>query len=126
MYSKESMPLVIKLTADRDIILSSKWDIISILITQNGEEKEGIFSMPALGIHRYSYELEIDKSKYLILDASERLKCYEWELPSGIYEMNIELLFYELIENKKHRMHTLAANGKFQFDSGDLYINDIQ
>lgn len=113
IYTTESIPIMFKLITDRDIELSSKWDVKSILILQDGEEKEGIFSTPALGLKQGTYFLEKRQFKYFSLDICERMRGYDWDLPVGRYELNIEIMFYEVGEDEKYYYHILEAGGEF-------------
>ena len=105
--TNDSIPIILKLTSNTEIKLTSKWDIRRITLSKNVEEINGFSSTPALGIHKGFWTISKDKPKYLVIDLNYYKDIMAPIVPDE-YQINIVIILYEVID-EKYKIHELQS-----------------
>ena len=102
----KSIPIVLKITSDKQEDISDKIDMKEIMLYKNGKEAFGSFIVSTLSLPKYTFTISEHTPKYMIIDVADH---DESELLSGEYEVRVSVMVYVPLEDGRYSRKELTA-----------------
>lgn len=104
---EKTFPIIVKLTSDITINISTKIDLKDIVLMKNDEDIIGSTYSCNLGTFNDVEKLSKNKPKYLLYDVYSG--CEDIDLKPGNYDLFISLYVYEEVGEDEFKEHLLEA-----------------
>lgn len=95
------IPIVAKITTDKEIEIAEKIDLRAIHLIQGQESKLGTYGICHLGLLNDTFLITPLKPHYILYNVYDSVE--EYSIESGIYEVYLKLKVYEHIGNGRFK-----------------------